>query len=315
MAAAQEIGTPGAQEAPSAYITPNYQRTLVRIPSAQARDLHWYFGETLIAGIAIASDMGAMLERAEIYAVHLAPCKRCGGSVKDDRPGTGWSAKHGSYAKALRDWHRDLAKEKGFMLFENQEALDKWRGFFDLLNDAGSKGPALVLRAQLDTELPPGKTKRCQRCAGSGMILRRRNTRAGEITANPTGSSAHGNPDAMHAIDDQGLQRWGKVNRWLGSVCEESPLARVALGMYYSPTGGSIGALWELTNTGEAFLASEPNPLGLQPERLMLNARDTQVSEPTAARAAMLSRLARECAEVWEHACAVFVRLNPEQPE
>jgi hypothetical protein len=300
MAAAQEIGTPGETTPPEREVV-----HLVRIPHRHAQDLHWYFEEHSIAGVAIASDMGVMLERAALMAIRLVPCKSCGGSPMYDRPGTGNCPRRGSYASALRKWHVKQAEELGRKLVPLESDIAAWVAVKVGLS-------TFVSSEALGSELPDDLTKFCKKCQGTGMLERRQSQNPGNVTARPTGSSSHGNPDAMHDIDDEGLQRWGRINRQLEDVCEESPLARVALGMYYGPGGGSISCLWQLTEPGDLFLANTPNPLKLSPEQIMSNARDEQAKEPSEWRTRLFSALARECGKVWDHACATWVKVNPE---
>lgn len=303
MAAAQQIGTPEETTPPEREAT-----ALVRIPHQHARDLHWYFEEHSIAGVAIASDMGAMLERAKLMAIRLVPCKTCGGSPLHDRPGTGSCPRRGSYTSALRKWHLKQADELGRKLVPLESDIAAWVAVKVAMD-------TFVSSEALGRELPDDLTKYCQKCEGSGMLERRQSLSQGNVTARPTGSSSHGNPDAMHNVDDEGLQRWGRINRQLEDVCQESPLARVALGMYYGPDGGSISCLWQLTESGDRFLANTANPLKLSPEQIMSNARDEQTKEPTDSRTRLFSALARECAKVWDHTCATWVRVNPEVVE
>lgn len=300
MAAAQEVGTPRSELEHEA---PREARSLVRIRHEDAKTLRWYFGENQIAGIAIASDMGMMLERAALMAIRLVPCKACGGSVQEDKPGTGSCPRRGgSYEKARRRWWQAEAKKAHKILKDTDADVAEWHRL----------GVTNVISGEtIGMQLPDDLTKHCLKCQGTGMLERRRNNRAGAVTARPTGSSAHGNPDAMHAIDETGLELWSRTSRRLEEICTESPLARVALGMYYSPAGGSVGCLWRLTEAGETFLAQEPNPHKLSPDRLLENARGAHEQEPTHRRTALFSQMARECAEVWDHTCAVWVRLNP----
>jgi hypothetical protein len=304
MTAVQEVGTPTTEvEAPERDVP-----ALVRIPHGQARDLHWYFEEHSIAGVAIASDMGAMLERAALMAIRLVPCKACGGSPLLDRPGTGNCPRRGSYTSALRKWHLKQADSMGRRLVPTEADIASWAAVKVAVD-------TFVSSEVLGTELPDDLTKFCKKCQGTGMLERRQSQNPGNVTARPTGSSSHGNPDAMHNIDDEGLQRWGRINRQLEDVCEESPLARVALGKYYGPGGGSISCLWELTESGDRFLANTPNPLKLSPDQIMGNTRDEQAKEPEEWRTRLFSALARECAKVWDHTCATWVRVNPEVTE
>jgi hypothetical protein len=297
MAAAQEVGTPQTNEVESAPAP-----TLVRLDPQHAKDLRWYFGENLIAGVAVASDMGIMLERAAIMAIRLVPCRACGGDDKQDKPGTGnrprWG---GSYEAALRRYTKGVAKEKGLRWMPTVEVAKGWR-------DLGIKN--VVASEEIAAELPYKLTKHCLSCEGTGMKERRRNNRVGAVTARPTGSSMHGNPDAMHAISVVGLKRWGRVNRQLEEVCEQSARARVALQMYYGPNGGSISCLWELTESGNRFLETTENLRKLTPEQRMQNFRNEQAAEPTSEGTKLLSGIARECAEVWDHACATWVDLH-----
>lgn len=302
MAAAQEIGTPDAK-----HLEPREARAFVRIHFEHAKTLRWYFGENLIAGIAIASDMGAMLERAALMAIRLVPCKACGGSQQEGRPGTGsCPRKGGSYEKARRRWWQTEAKRANRVLKDTDADVAEW-------NRVGVHN--VISGETIGMQLPDELTKHCLKCQGTGMIERRQNNRGGAVTARPTGSSAHGNPDAMHAIDETALELWSRTSRQLEEVCAESVLARVALGMYYGPQGGSVGSLWRLTDAGESFLDSEPNPHKIQPDKLLENARSAHEEEPTPGRTSLFSRMARECAEVWDHACAVWVRQNPERPQ
>lgn len=309
MAAAQEVGTPESQ---AHYVAPREARALVRIPIEHAKVLRWYFGENQIAGIAIASDMGVMLERAALLAIRLSPCRHCGGDPAKDIPGSGSCPRKGSYRSAIKAWHMAEAKQAKAIYCETRADQQRLLDVACGLLDDGSPPPKTVCGEDLGSELPDWLTKQCPKCQGTGMRERRQNNRGGAVTARPTGSSAHGNPDAMHAIDETALELWSRTNRQLEEVCSESALARVALGMYYGPNGGSAGCLWRLTEAGDEFLATEPNPHKIPPDKLLENARQHHEQEPTPSRTALFSRMARECAEVWDHACAVWVRINPE---
>jgi hypothetical protein len=309
MAAAQDIGTPTA---PPHHFEPREVRALVRIPADHAKALRWYFGENLIAGIAIASDMGIMLERAALLAIRLSPCGQCGGNVAANIPGSGNAPRKGSHRAAVKAWHLAEAKQARAIYCETRADQQRLLEVACGLLDDGSPPPRTVCGEDLGQELPDWLTKQCPKCQGTGMRERRQNNRGGAVTARPTGSSAHGNPDAMHAIDESALELWSRTSRQLEVVCADSPLARVALGMYYGPGGGSVSCLWRLTEAGDAFLTEEPNPHKVAPDLLLANARKTQEDEPTPRRTAQFSRMARECAEVWDHTCATWVRLNPE---
>lgn len=308
MAAAQEIGTPvglGTERGHEA-------RALVRIPIDDAKRLRWYFGENMIAGIAIASDMGIMLERAALMALRISPCRTCGGDPKTDQPGTGNAPRKGSYKAALDKWHREQARQAKAIYCATRAEAERLELVAGGFLEPGEKRAKIVCGEDLGNELPERVTRQCPRCQGTGMRERRANNRGGAVTARPTGSSQTGNPDAMHAIDEAALELWSRTSRDLEDVCTESALARVALQMYYSPGGGSAASLWRLTEAGDRFLEREPNPHKIRPDQLLENARSAQATEPTRSRTEMFSAIARESAEVWDLACATWVRVTSE---
>lgn len=273
----------------------------VRIAEDDSRELRWYFSEPMIAGVGSGGSLGAMLERAAIMAIALVPCRRCGGSSADDRPGSGYCPKGGgNYQKALARYWKDQAKQMGLRLVDSLETAEGWRKL----------GVKATYGGEIAEDLPPHMTKRCQRCEGSGMVQRRRNNRGGPQTVKATGSSVNGNPDAMSWIDEQALARYATVTRKLDRVRERSATARAALAIYYRPGGGSIGDLWVLTDEGRRFYEQTKSAQDMAPDALMANERELQRVSPTVDRTLMFSRIARESAEVWNEACAVWAEVT-----
>src|SRR5690606_5464737 len=137
-------------------------------------ELRWYFSDPQIAGVGTGSNMGLMLERAALMAISLVPCKRCGGSVEEDRVGTGYCARGGgSYEKALERHRKELAKKHGLRYCPSAEVASEWKR----LGIQKVASPE-----ELAEELPPELTKRCLKCEGTGMVQRRRNGHTGPQT-------------------------------------------------------------------------------------------------------------------------------------
>lgn len=269
-----------------------------RIHASDAGELRWYFSDPQIAGIGGSGGLGAMLERAAVMAIQLVPCTRCGGDRETDRPGTGACARDGGgYGKALERHWRAEAKRLGLRLVADVETARGWR-------DLGVKA---VAGEEIAQHLPDKMTKHCYKCDGSGMTQRRRSNRGGAVTARATGSSVHGNPDAMHWIDEAGLARYGRITRQLDQVGKRSHGALAALSVYFGPQGGSAAALWQLTAEGRRFIERTANAHHLSAEELMQNEREAHRMSPSVERALMFSRIAREAAEVWDAACAAWL--------
>jgi hypothetical protein len=275
-----------------------------RIDAADARELRWYFSDPAIAGVGSGGTLGAMLERASVMAVQLVPCARCGGDRATDKPGSGWCAKGGgNYQKALKRYWRDDAKRRGLRLCADIESAQGWRKL-------GPEYAKFVAGEEIAEALPDNLTKRCVQCEGSGMVQRRRNNRTGPQTVKSTGSSVHGDPDAATWIDEQALARYGSIARLLDRARERSLLARAALAVYFAPAGGSIGSLWPLTDEGRRFWEETPNPQRVPPEALMQNERESNRVSPSVARTVMFSKIARQCADVWDETCAVWAQVS-----
>ncbi len=273
-----------------------------RIDANDARELRWYFGDPTIAGVGAGGSMGAMLERAAIMATHLVACQRCGGDRDTDTPGTGYCARGGGgYKKALNAYRKDFAKQKGLRLVDTKEDAAEWRRLG--VNNVASAD-------EVAEWLPDNLTKRCVRCEGTGMVQKRRSNSAGAQTVRSTGSSVHGDPNAMHCIDEQALARYGAITRLLDAVRNKSLRARAALAIYFSPTGGSIGSLWLLTEEGGRFYERTDNPRHLAPEALMQNEREDNREHPRAERTIAFGRIASQCSAVWDEACAVWAEVS-----
>jgi len=269
----------------------------IRIDADDSRELYWVHTDPLVAGAGSNSGcFGAMLARAEMFAVKMYPCKRCGGDKHSDRAGTGSCHRDGrTYAVELRKYRRAKAKELKLRLVATSECAAEWRAL----------GIPAASGEEIAEELPERLTKHCQRCSGTGMVPGRP-PRSGPQTARPTGSSKGGNNEPSVMVDEGALQRYGRMSRLLAEVHRRSAEARAAIGIYFAPGSEGIPGLWPLTEAGRKFVSGLDNPHKLNPFELLHSEREAQRQNPNAGRAIVFGSIARECAECWHRTCKTW---------
>lgn len=287
MAAAQKVGVDSG-------LAP-LSKGVHRIEASDAQELYWYFSDPLVAGMGgdSGSGFGAILARAELFAVRMRPCKRCGGDPQTDKAGTGFQHKDGKrYATELKRFQKTEAKRMGLRLVD-AGSVEGWRAL----------GIPAATAEQIAEQLPDKLTRRCKRCAGEGLVAARP-PRSGVQTARPTGSSKQGGGHGVGNFGDEtALQRYGWISRMLSRVHQQSAEARAALGCYYAPGSEGIAGLWPLTPSGKGFFLSLENPHNVSPDELLHSEREAQRQNPKLERTMAFAAIARETAELWSRAC------------
>lgn len=278
-----------------------------RIDAKDAADLRWRFRNPPLVGVP-ESGFSGQLERASHFSLGMQPCVKCGGSVRDDRKGSGFAPAGKylkfSYRRALTLYRRDWCKQNGYTVV-SQRSIDML-GLFAEAGEAAKKMITPERLAEVIPDIPEKYCRYCPRCEGDGEVERRR---AGKtpVTASPTGSSKGGNgAPASPVIDVVSLVRYGKISRLLEKVMSVSPWARGAIEVYMSEGGGSTHALWPFSDAGQRFLDTLPNPQGLPPDALFENERAAQETSPTDERRHALAAIVREVSERWDEACRVW---------
>lgn len=263
-----------------------------RLPAKDAAEYRWYLrSEDPLVGIGETS-FSSQLERAAVLVRGSKPCRKCGGSAKTWRPGTGFSpAAGGSYRTALmRMQHRE------------------WKRLRAELERSGKTMPVGLRPSDLFSELPALLCKTCANCRGVGWVERKFRRRH-QVTARPTGSSKHGSTSSVQ-LNDVAIARFGKVSRRERLVCGVSPLAAAVLKAYYWPgREESITNIWPLTETGQRLLAD--NLLKADPLEYFHNEREVQRTKPSFQRGADLAACAREAPARFAHACEVWNSFGP----
>ncbi len=277
-----------------------------RINEYHAKRFRWYFSDPPLAGIGgnAGGNFGAMLERAEVFAINIVECRKCMGTGRCARTLRGF----GSYELELRRHQRALAKEEGVRLVLDMEAYDAWRAVG--VRDVAT--PEMVAET-----LPDELTKPCPKCNGEGIV--NKHVRAsGPLTkdygrnSKPLGTTRK----PFFAVDDAAIAKYGQLSRTLERIRVESWVARVGVQLFFRPdSSGSIWCLWPLTDAGPAFLDTLPNPRNVAPELLMDNERAAQRAKPEPLRGKMLGFIGREAAMIWDHTCEVVNHVTAREDE
>lgn len=220
------------------------------INATDAADLRWYFRSGGLAVFA-QSPTASLMARLEMFGRLARPCERCGGDPVKWTSGTGFEASKPRSAPT-----------------ERQRAY------------------LALLELEIPDLLPAAGDRLCRDCGGRGWTLPRYRTHAAAaLTARPTGSSKRTAGGGVE-VDATDLARLGRVSGRLSSVRErQGPVpATSALEAYYSPDGGSLGALWHLVPAGKTMLRT--NHQRLPPTQFFQNLRAEQSERPSAKRRA-----------------------------
>lgn len=248
------------------------------LSAADAEDLRWYF-RTGGMGIFCPSPTAALIAQLEMYGRTARPCERCGGDPVKWRAGT---------------------------------------GFIDSSTGKAPEQPTVsqsdMLRI-LDIELPfVLGDQLCPDCGGRGWRIPKSKKHArAALTARPNGGAGKGKRKANTGVevDVTDLARLGRVSGRLSAVraAEGNIPAAAALEAYYSPDGGSLGALWHLTPAGKTMLRT--NPHRLPPSQFFANERAAQSEKPSAKRKALFDTAEEQAAVLFEAACRLWNATHP----
>lgn len=237
------------------------------LSDADTKELKWYLrADRDGMYVPDGSSFGAQIERAAMFKVGSKPCKVCGGKKRPERPGTGFAPRDGErYIVALRKFRKAEAKRLKVTLTTTERQAAS-------LRLCGIDAYPRKTWALFYDQLPPLLCAECVACQGRGWIVRVSTRRTRPVTARPTGSSKHGSVPSTQ-MDEESLSRAAKVSRRLGLVGEKDKRAAAALVRWFSPSGGSSGALWVLVPCGKTML--KRNHLKLPDEQFFSNLRDT----------------------------------------
>lgn len=183
-------------------------------------ELRLYFDEG-VDFFAAQSTFGRQLELADHYFGELRPCRGCGGR---------------DAAQVDEEWVTEQGGS-GFMVSGRE-----W---------AQRRTLALILGE--DLAIPGDIT--CTKCDGRGWI--RRAARKRKPTVQMTGSSVVGSTLEPGGNLER-MAKFGKVDRILSRVSRRDPVLWRTLAAYYAP-GGSLGAVWVLTDQGRALFGDRMN--------------------------------------------------------
>jgi hypothetical protein len=151
---------------------------------------------------------------------------------------------------------------------------------------------------ELYAVLPEELCQPCAICRGLGVVPRRAPAHV-EVTCWPTGSSAelgHAEGDRAVTVNHGDAERYLAIDIALRDVATLSPLARIAIEAYYRPKETRIRAI-----TGRRLHAPAPQATAWE----ALHELTPAANEPESTRGpadAHASRLAREAAELYDHA-------------
>lgn len=233
------------------------------IPASDAEDLRWYF-RTGGFGVFAQSPTAALLARLELFGRVASPCQRCGGDPERWTSGTGFEAS------------RDEAPP-----------TEQQRAYLEMLE------------IEVPDMLPPAGDRLCRDCEGRGWTLPRyRAHSTAPLTARPSASKKWDQAGGVE-VDVSDLARLGKVSRRLSAVRAHEAEAPILLAIeaYYSPDGGSLGALWHLVPSGKTMLRT--NPQRLPPAQFFANLRAAQSVKPTQKRAAQFKAAEEQAFELF----------------
>jgi hypothetical protein len=244
------------------------------INANDAADLRWYFRSGGL-GVFAQSPTAALMARLEMFGKTARPCERCGGDPVRWNGGSGFEASRPASAPT-----------------ERQQAYLR------------------LLEIDIPDLLPPAGDRVCRDCEGRGWTLPRFRTHAtGKLTAQPMGSSKKGGGGGVE-VDATDLARLGRISGRLSGVRgQQGPLpATAALEAYYSPDGGSLGALWHLVPAGKTMLRT--NPQRLPPAQFFQNLRATQSEKPNEKRAAQFRAAEEQARELNDASCRLWNKLG-----
>jgi hypothetical protein len=249
-----------------------------------------------IGAVGDRSTMGALLDRARLFAVHARPCTACGGDVARGVPGRGfvWGAGTGTdYERALR--HEIAVAE--FLGLDPERDLDP--GLFgETCSQCDGRGWVVDERRSHDRPRPPPTEP--------GATLWARGAVRDLCTAHPTGSSQEPATSRDEVSDHETLALLGLVSRRLLAIGERHA---DVLRAYYLPTTvrESPRAVWPLTPAGRTLLrASAPGVGPWQAIEALLRA---QAENPTANRRAQIDAANAQSERMIASAVAAWVAL------
>lgn len=232
------------------------------IPASDSEDLRWYFRTGGLAVFA-QSPTAALLARLEMYGKLARPCERCGGDPDRWTGGSGFEASKAPSAPT-----------------------EKQREFLALLE---LEVPELIAMGD----------RVCRGCDGRGWALPRFRTHStAPLTARPSMSTKWREAGGVE-IDATDLARLGRVSGKLSGIRArqgEAPFAG-ALEAYFSPDGGSIGALWHLVPSGKTMLRT--NPQRLPPQQFFANLRAAQAEKPNDKRRSQFEAAEQQASELF----------------
>jgi hypothetical protein len=245
--------------------------------ASDAEDLRWYWGSGGISAFD-RSPLAGMLARAELYGRVARPCRHCGGDTTKWEGGSGFvDSRTGSAPEAA------TAKQLEY---------------------------AALIGIDLSSVPAPLGDRVCDKCGGRGWVATGNAPRgSGVVTARPTGSSIKHEGGVEMDIGD--MARMGRVSARLSALRGRSssvPAAH-ALEAYYSPDGGSLGALWHLTPAGTKMLRT--NPQRLPPTQFFANEREAQVTAPKPNRKALFDAAEQQAKVLFEASCRLWNETRP----
>jgi hypothetical protein len=152
-----------------------------------------------------------------------------------------------------------------------------------------------------DELVPPLADQVCKPCGGRGWqpSQSRTNARA-PLTARPRGSSVKGKPGGVD-VGEVSLARLGAVTARLSRISAEH---RLILDAFYSPSGGALVALYEVTPAGKTLLRR--NSQRLSPRQFFENESAAQADKHDRQRGALLETAETQAAEIHREACAAW---------